>query len=134
MAKRKQEGGREEGTEESPSTFVVAVKQDIYRFTLVEEEEGKEGEVEGEEEGKIHYRLIKAGPDRVFSSPPPRPRPGVAAAAGKEEEMAVVEGEEEEGEKEEDDEVNNIVGVTLTEDGTVVVASKVREGGREGRR
>jgi len=128
--------------EEGPSTFVVAVKQDIYRFTLVKEEGGREGKVEGEGGGKAGYRLVKGGPDRVFSSPPSRPpssppsrpRAGIAAAAGKEEKMMAMVGGQEEREEEEDDEVNNIVGVTLTEDGTVVVASKVREGRREGGR
>ena len=130
MAKRKQEEGKEGGGEGSPSTYVVAVKQDIYRFTLVEEEGGREGEEEGEvvkEERRPRYRLIKGGPDRVFPFlSPSRPRPALEAGIDGEEEVVVEE------EEEEDEEANNIVGVTLTEDGTVLVASKVREEGRAG--
>jgi hypothetical protein len=117
------EGGREGGRAagESLSTYVVAVKQDIYTYTLMEGEGG---------EGN-RYHLAPGAPLRPFASPSP-PSPSLQEGENLREDGA------EDG-AEEDDESNSIVGVTLTEDGTVVVAAKVgghasrrREGGREG--
>lgn len=60
----------------------------------------EEGEQAEEQLGRSRYRLTREGPLRVF-------------------------GTQEGGE---DDEKNNIVGVTLANDGTVLLASKVRFG------